>query len=139
MEINRGQEMNTGEEMLKIVVGSAIALAGAVVLAAPIQASPGQSAAVAYSPATGAFGLATYANTVEIATSAAIQDCVGVGGTDCQIAATVTDGCVVLILDRHDNWHGGYGSSIDAAAARAYGAGIPLDPVGAQQKGDCTY
>jgi Domain of unknown function (DUF4189) len=125
--------------MLKIAVGSAIALMGAVLVASPIQASPGQSAAAAYSPATGAYGIATFANTLDIAKSAALQDCAGAGGTDCQIAATVTDGCVVLIVDADGDWHGGYGSSIDAAAARAYSVGTGLDPAGAQQKGDCTY
>jgi hypothetical protein len=125
--------------MFKIAIGGAIALAGAVLAAAPIQASPGQSAAAAYSPATGAYGIATFGNTLDIAKSAALQDCVGAGGTDCQIAASVTDGCVVLIVDADGDWHGGFGSSVDAAAARAYSAGPGLDPAGAQQKGDCTY
>lgn len=69
---------------------------------------------IVFSPATGAFGWSNNATSKDQASDVAMGYCKQYGGTDCQMAAWASDRCVALA--RSDtNWHGGLGSTIEAA------------------------
>lgn len=84
--------------------------------ASPANAAGGW-AAIAYSPATGAIGT-SFAPNKQHANDLAMMYCYQFGGTDCQVAAINSDGCVALALS-DTNWHGGYGANMNEATGDA--------------------
>jgi Domain of unknown function (DUF4189) len=83
----------------------------------PVNAS-GKWVVITYSPAKGVFGWSNNANTKDQASNLAMNFCKQYGGTDCQLAASVSDNCAALA--RSDtSWHGGLGPTIQAAESEA--------------------
>jgi hypothetical protein len=78
--------------------------------AAPAQAAD-QYAAIAYSPATGAYGTGYNASSRQQAEDLAMGACVRYGGTDCQIAAWVQKGCASLGVAADGAWQGEYAAT----------------------------
>lgn len=96
--------------------GAAIAAALAVLTAPPAVADTGY-AAIAYSPATGAYGHQVGMPTAVAAIGEAMNLCRSKGGTDCQLVmeSSYHFTCVALVVARDGKWAGGRG--YDTAAA----------------------
>jgi serine/threonine-protein kinase len=75
--------------------GTAAAAAAVMLTVAPANAAD-QWAAIAYSPATGAWGWVNDADSAPIARNVSLKSCIDGGGTDCEVLTEVQNGCVSL-------------------------------------------
>ena len=98
--------------------GAAVAAATAMLIVAPANAAD-TWAVISYSPATGAYGWANQSSTEQDATNRATGFCIQYGGTDCQKAAWVRNGCAALATKPDGAWHGGIGPTTAAAEENA--------------------
>lgn len=108
---------------LTIATSSAVtaaALAGfAVTGAAPAGAAPADvSAAIAYAPDTGSIGWAVDVDSHAEAEGNAMSQCAENGG-DCQVVASVVNGCVAFAVGADDTWAGAHGPDKATAEANA--------------------
>jgi hypothetical protein len=99
----------------RLIASAATALAAlggaAAATAAPASAA-NSYAAIAYSPATKTVGYSVGPNAD--APARALSKCAE-HGDGCQLAASVTNGCVALALRSDGGWYGGYGATADEA------------------------
>jgi hypothetical protein len=106
------------KHVVSYVVGStALAAASVMLTAAPANAAD-KWAAIAYSPDDGVFGWSNFMDSEHDAQSRAVFDCVGKGGTGCQVASSTSNGCVAL-ADTETHWSGGTGPSTETAEHNA--------------------
>jgi hypothetical protein len=96
-----------------VVASTAVAAASVMLTVAPANAAD-KSAAIAYSPDDGVFGWSNFMDSEHDAQSRAVFDCVGKGGTSCQVASSISNGCVAL-AGTETHWSGGTGPSTEAA------------------------
>jgi uncharacterized protein DUF4189 len=75
--------------------GTAAAAAAVMLTVAPANAAD-QWAAIAYSPATGAWGWVNDADSAAIARNVSLKSCIDGGGTDCEVITEIQNGCVSL-------------------------------------------
>jgi hypothetical protein len=114
------------------ILAAAAAIGSATVSpVAPTANASGTWAAIAVSPENEVSGVASVysASTKGEAEKAAMDNCVNVGNTQCQIAISAYHGCIA-VADSPDAWAEGSGDSIEeaeGAALRANGGGTILE------------
>lgn len=91
--------------------------AAAALVLSPTANAAGGWAAIAYSPEKNTVGT-SFAPTKQHAVDLAMMYCFQFGGTDCQVAASNTNGCVALAVS-DTNWHGGLGANLAEASGDA--------------------
>ncbi|MFE3442625.1 DUF4189 domain-containing protein [Nocardia sp. NPDC059180] len=108
-----------------IGAGMVAAASVAALTAAPANAAPGvdppKFVAIAYSPATGAFGWHNEVYSYDEAVNGAFAHCFNSGGTDCTLAAIIEGGCASLLInaERPSVWGAGARMSRDEAFGAA--------------------
>lgn len=106
-----------------LLAGAAAFGFSAVSPLAPTANAAGSWAAIAYSPDTSAYGYGYNASSKSEAEGIAMDYCYQYGGTDCQIAASNSTGCMAL-ADSPTHWAGGLGvTQADAEADALYSNG----------------
>jgi hypothetical protein len=100
-----------------VALGTAAAAAVAMLTVAPANAAD-KWAAIAYSPAEEVHAWSNFNDSEHDAMSRAIFSCVGKGGTQCELAGTISNGCVAL-ADTETHWAGGTGPSTSTAEHNA--------------------
>ncbi len=103
----------------KTASGSVVALAGAVLLAVPVHAAPGDFGAIGYSPPDNTYAVVNHVASKKAAQSGAISACQDKGGTKCDWAVWNQDGCGALLVDEDGDWAGGAGATVKAAIQNA--------------------
>ncbi len=100
-----------------VAAGAMTAAAAAMITVAPANAAD-KWAAIAYSPADEVFGWSNFNDSEHDAQSRAAFDCKGKGGTSCQVAVWIANGCVAL-ADNERQWAVGPGPDIATAESTA--------------------
>jgi hypothetical protein len=93
------------------------AAAAAMLTAAPANAAD-LWAAIAYSPATGAWGWVNDAESAPSARNLSIKSCLAGGGTDCNVVTEVQNGCLSL-AETETHYAGGTGPNTAVAEHNA--------------------
>ena len=100
-----------------VVASTAVAAASVMLTVAPANAAD-YWAAIAYSPATGAWGWVNDADSAPIARNVALKSCIQEGGTDCEVVVEVQNGCLSL-AETDTQYAGGTGTNTAAAEHNA--------------------
>jgi hypothetical protein len=106
------------KNVVTYVAGGTAAAAAAVMLTVAPANAADKWAAISYSPDDGVFGWSNFNDSEHDAQSRAVFDCVGKGGTTCQVASSISNGCVAL-ADTETHWAGGTGPSTETAEHNA--------------------